>query len=585
MIRKASRISLLILFISALAGCSAIATKPSTKAADKSQQAEGAAQVKAAAAEPAPVETNIAPSMLYQLLVAEIAVQRGQLGVAIENYMTAARMTHDPKTAARAAQIARYAQAYDKAGEAAQILIQSDPNNADARLLYASILMLSGQSSQAVPQYLKMLELSKDKPGKGFNIIANQLVRLPDRSAALSVMAKIVESYPEDPDAQFAYAHLSMRQAKFDQALASLDKALETRPDWSNAVILRARVVALQKGRDDALKYLEEVLEGDLSKNLDVGLSYAKMLVEAKDYEKAMGEFVRLTELAPTNMDIFYPAGVLALQQQHYDLSRKLLTKVMKSGKHYYEANYYLGQVAEQKKETDTAVAHYTKVKRGELYFNAQMRVVALLASKRDFTQAKQRLSSIHTTNEKQQLQLILLQGDLYKEQGKYQQAKQFYTDMLEKMPEETSLRYARALVAEKLGEIDLVESDLQTILQVEPSNAQVLNALGYTLADRTDRYQEALGYIKKALDMEPNDAAIMDSMGWVLYRLGNYQEAISQLRRANDIAKDPEIAAHLGEVLWVSGNKDAAKDVWNTSLKGHPDHKVLLKVMKRFGQ
>lgn len=589
MIRNASRITLFILFITALAGCSAIATKPSAGSQDHAQQSgeapsqsAGAATEKAAKAE---VETNIPPSILYQLLVAEIAVQRGQLDVAIDNYLAVARLTHDPDTAARAAQIARYAQEYDKADEAAQILIQSDPDNADARLLYASILILSGQPDKAVTQYLKMLTLAKDRVGKGFNIIASQLVRMPDRDAALSVMGQIVQSYPDDPDAQFAYAHLAMRQAKFDLALTNLDKALKSRPDWSNAVILRSRILALQKGREAALSYLKEVLQGDLSDNIDVGMSYAKMLVEAKQYEPAMDVFIHLTEVAPDNMDIRYPAGVLALQLQKYDLAQKLLAKVVKSGKHFYEAHYYLGQVAEQKKEIDKAIDHYTRVKRGELYFSAQVRVVALLANKRDFALAKQQLANINTRDEKQALQLILLKGDLFREQGLYKEAKQYYTDMLKKMPNETSLRYARALVAEKLGEIDLVESDLQAILQVEPTNAQVLNALGYTLADRTTRYKEALGYIKKALDMEPNDAAIMDSMGWVLYRLGNYQEAISQLRRANEIAKDPEIAAHLGEVLWVSGNKDAAKDVWNTSLKGHPDHKILREVMKRFGQ
>ena len=590
MIRNASRITLLVGLIMgmvmALAGCGALATKSNAGMSSESEGDSQPVSAQASAEKPAPeVKTNISPSLLYQLLVAEIAVQRGQLGIAISNYLDAARKTHDPDTAARAAQIARYAQDYDKASEAAQILIKSDPDNPNARLLYASILMLSGKPDKAVQQYLKMAQLSKDKPGKGFNVIASQLVRMPDRDIALSVMGKVLGAYSDDPDAQFAYAHLAMRQAKFDLALGSLDKALKARPDWDNAVVLRARILALQKGRAEAIKYLKDILDGDLSDNINVGMSYAKMLVEAKQYKQAMDEFNHLTELAPKNMDIHYPAGVLALQLENYDLAQKLLTKVVKSGEHYYEANYYLGQVAERKKQTDKAIEYYNRVKRGELYFGAQVRVVALLADKRNFTAAGQTLDNINAQNDKQELQIILLKGDLYREQGLFKEAKQYYSDMLKKMPNETSLRYARALVAEKLGEINLVESDLQAILQVEPSNAQVLNALGYTLADRTTRYKEALGYIKKALDMEPNDAAIMDSMGWVLYRMGDYQKAISQLRRANDIAKDPEIAAHLGEVLWVSGNKDAAKNVWNTSLKGHPGHKILREVMKKFGQ
>ena len=170
------------------------------------------------------------------------------------------------------------------------------------------------------------------------------------------------------------------------------------------------------------------------------------------------------------------------------------------------------------------------------------------------------------------------------REAERYPDAKDYYTKVLNAMPNETSVRYARALVAEKLGDLEMVESDLQTILEKEPANAQVLNALGYTLADRTTRYEEALKYIKRAIELEPDDPAVVDSMGWVHYRLGDYNQAIKHLRRANELSKDPEIAAHLGEVLWVSGDKQGALEIWENSLKNNPDDKVLIDVMQRFG-
>ena len=227
----------------------------------------------------------------------------------------------------------------------------------------------------------------------------------------------------------------------------------------------------------------------------------------------------------------------------------------MKLGKRLQETNYYLGQIAEQRNDYDAAINRYSFVRHGEFYFNAQLRIVSVLADQKKFDRSIEHLQTIRVNSSKQRLQLILLEGDLLREAKRYRQAKEFYTKVLDSMPNETSVRYARALVAEKLDEIDLLESDLQTILKQEPSNAQVLNALGYTLADRTDRYDEALSYIQRAIELEPDDAAVVDSLGWVHYRLGNLEESIKHLRRANELSKDPEIAAHLGEVLWVSGD------------------------------
>lgn len=589
MLTKMCHLGLAAVLVAILAGCSGLGIKTAADAdnqapSDVLSSANGEKAGKPVEASKA-VNTEIAPAMLYQLLVAEVALQRGQLGVAVANYLDAAKFSRDPKAAARAAQIARYSKDFDNAIEAASLWVDIEPDNPEAQLTLASIYMHAGQPGKSVAHFTKFISLNKGKSDQGFNLIADQLARVPDRAIAMSVMEQVVQPWKDNPGALFAYAHLAMRQANFDLALSTLDAALDKKPEWVNAIKLRSRILALQRGKDAALKYLNDILQGPLSDNLEIGVTYARMLVEAKQFEAALVQFVRLTELAPKNLDLYYPAGVLALQLEDLDQARSLLSKVAKSGSRHYEANYYLGQVAEQQNKPETAIEHYLQVRRGDLYFNAQLRVVSLLASKKEFADAKQHLLSIRSGNPRQDLQQLLMEGDLLREQGLFPEAKAFYSEQLAKLPNETSLRYARALVAEKLGEIELVESDLQLILKVEPANAQVLNALGYTLADRTNRFDEALGYIKKAMGMEPNDAAIMDSMGWVLYRMGNYEEAIGHLRRAIEVAKDPEIAAHLGEVLWVSGNRDAARDVWQNSLEGNPDHKILIEVIKRFDQ
>ncbi|MCI0506719.1 MAG: tetratricopeptide repeat protein [Gammaproteobacteria bacterium] len=532
------------------------------------------------------LQTDVPAHLLYKLLVAEIAGQRGELNVAIENYTDVARETHDPKVAARATQIALYAKEYDKALEVANLWVTVDPDNADARQNLASIYLQLARPIDAVAQYEKMLTLLHDEqnPGHGFTIIASQLAREPDRELAMSVMDKLVENRQKDPYALFAQAHLAMRQARFETALDTLDKALEIKPDWAGAIILRSRILAMQGARAEALSYLEKVLEDEMKDNMDVGLTYARMLTEARQLDKALVEFIRLAELDEHDVEINYYAGVLALQLNKLDEAQKYLEKVLKLGGRVQETNYYLGQVAEQRGDQQAAMNRYSFVRHGEFYFNAQLRIVSLLADKKDFDAAIEHLQTVRVDNSKQRLQLILLEGDLLREAERYPAAKDYYTKVLDTMPNETSVRYARALVAEKLGELDLVESDLQSILKLEPANAQVLNALGYTLADRTTRYEEALTYIQRALELEPDDAAVVDSMGWVQYRLGNYQNAIQHLRRAAELSQDPEIAAHLGEVLWVSGDKKGAREIWEKSLKENPDDKALMDIMKRFG-
>ncbi len=532
------------------------------------------------------IETDVPPHLIYKLLVAEIAGQRGEMEMAVKNYLEVAQETRDPKVAARAAQVAIYAKDMESALAASNLWVKVDPENAEAHRSLASAYIRMSRPIDAVKHYEKMLELLHDaeNPGHGFSVISSTLAREPDRELSMSVMDKLVQNRQDNPYALFAYAHLAMRQARFEMALEALDKSLEVKPNWGSAVILRSRILAMQGARGEALSYLENVLKGSMSKDIQVGLTYARMLTEARQLEKALDQFKRLADLDKRNVEINYYAGVLALQLQKLDVAEKYLQKVLKLGGRLQETNYYLGQVAEQRKDYDAAINRYSFVRHGEFYFNAQLRVVSVLADQKKFDRSIDHLQTIRVNSSKQRLQLILLEGDLLRESKRLAEAKEFYSRVLDTMPNETSVRYARALVAEKLGEIDLLESDLQTILKQEPSNAQVLNALGYTLADRTDRYDEALKYIQRAIEIEPDDAAVVDSLGWVYYRLGNFEQSIKHLRRANELSKDPEIAAHLGEVLWASGEKEAAMEIWEKSLKDNPDDEALLDVMKQFG-
>ena len=196
---------------------------------------------------------------------------------------------------------------------------------------------------------------------------------------------------------------------------------------------------------------------------------------------------------------------------------------------------------------------------------------------------ARKRLHNIEATSATVKLRLYLAEGDLLRSTNHDQKAFELYSDALLKMPGNSQLLYARALTAEKLEHLDVALQDLKTIVKHEPNNVQALNALGYTLADRTKRYKEALKYIEAAYKLNSTDPAIIDSLGWVYYRMGNHEKALQYLQQAFALLKDPEIGAHLGEVLWVMGKQQQARKVWDEALQTQPQHKALRDVIKRF--
>ncbi len=529
-------------------------------------------------------EGEFSPQVMYQLLIAEVAGQRGEIGVAVANYLAAAKESRDANVAERAARIAIFAQALDQALEAAELWVGLAPNDAEAYQVLAPLLLTFGRAPETVARYEHYIALSADKVDQGFLQIAGQLAQAKSAVAALSVMDQLLAKQQKNPYAWLAHGQLALRQGKLDLAMNSVDKALALKSHWAPAVVMRAQTLSLQGNKDEALAYLEAEREGGLENDTSVGLSYARLLTQTQQLTRARDEFERLAEREPRNAEVHYAAGVLALQLKDLDKAELRLQHVLSLGQRRLEANYYLGRVFEEKGDPEAALKHYFAVRHGEYYLGAQSRAANLLADQGKLTQALEHLHSLRISNDQEQVRVYLVEGELLRKAGKYQEALAFFANKLADMPNDTSLRYARALIAEKANKLSLAEEDLRAIIVREPSNAQALNALGYTLADRTERLDEALGYIKRALAVEPADAAIIDSMAWVQYRMGNNAKAVELLRQALTLIEDPEIAAHLGEVLWKMGNKKDALDVLETALKKNPKHEALLDAMKRLG-
>ncbi|MGZ5260489.1 MAG: tetratricopeptide repeat protein, partial [Burkholderiales bacterium] len=365
-------------------------------------------------------------------------------------------------------------------------------------------------------------------------------------------------------------------------ALEEASAALKLQPDWETAALFHAQALQ-RRSSDDALAFLSTYLKGHPQAK-DARLTYARLLVAAKRYPEARKQFEALVEQFPENGDVTMAVALLAIQANDFDAAETQLKRALESG--YGEpdvARLYLGQISEEGKRYDEALKWYGAVEPGEQYINAQARYAGVLAKQGHLAEAREYLRKVRTDTAQQRVQLTQAEAQLLRDANAYQEAFDLLGEALKKMPDYPDLLYDRAMAAEKVNRVDVLEESLKKLIALKPDYAHAYNALGYTLADRNERLPEAHELIEKALKLSPDDAFIMDSMGWVLYRMGRNHEALDYLQRAYGLRPDGEIAAHLGEVLWADGQQDQARKLWTDALKDNAQNEALQNVIKRY--
>ncbi len=565
-----------VVSVSALSGCSVISKVASPALAQGEQ---------GAAARDGETASALTGDVLYDVVLAEIAAKRGHLQVAIDLYQRLADRFQDAQLAERATRIAYFARDNKKALKAAQSWVRFDPDNMEARQIVTTLLIQEGRQDDALVHLEKILAQSARNAENGFMVIAGLLSRERDKRAALVIMAKLVARHNDDADALFAYSHLALRLGELTTAREAIDKVLDLKPDWTAATVQKARILRSQDKIPLALSFLKEAVARN-PESIELRLLYARMLTDQERLGEAYEQFKYIVKARPDNDDALFATGFIALQLERYQEAEKYLTELKSRGTRGFEVNYYLGRLEELKGNDETATRWYSSISSGEYYINAQIRIAVIMARGGDLLSARGHLNALKVQRPAQALRLYLVEGELLHDAEMYEEAKSVYDQALKEIPDNADLLYARAMVAEKLDQLDVLEADLRAILERDPNNAEALNALGYTLADRTDRLEEARELISRALELRPQDYYIIDSMGWVYYRLGNHDEAIKYLRRALDMKLDPEIAAHLGEVLWVTGKKEEARQVWQRALSlGERKTEIVREVMKKFTQ
>jgi len=385
--------------------------------------------------------------------------------------------------------------------------------------------------------------------------------------------------------------HMQVLQARYeaqlehyDAAMALLDTVMQTDPMLDDVYLVKARILAAQGRQDEASRVISDLLQQQPD-NAALRLQYARMLVEQKKLVEAREQFLMLNRQQPKNPDVILSLALLSIDTKAMDDAERYLQKLIKLDQRVDVANYYLGRIAQSEDKAKLAISYYLRVTSGDYAFDSKLRIAALFAQ---LGRDQESLDKLETLAEQQtewsrRVRVYLTEGEVLRNLHRYKEGFEMYSRALMEKPDDPDLLYARALIAEKVDRIDITEKDLLKVLSTEPENANALNALGYTLADRTGRLKEALDYIKRAAALVPDDPAILDSLGWVSYRLGNMDEALKWLSQAFAKFEDPEIAAHYGEVLWKTNQHAKAREIWQRGRELDAKHPVLLETLKRF--
>ena len=520
---------------------------------------------------------------LYNLLAAEFAGNLGDVETSLKYYSEAAESIEDSRIAARAAYIALYGEDYDETLTALDRWRELEPNSIDMLKMYAIVHLKLEQPEQAAVYVEKILLTSHGSEVEEAMAVKQLLSKEADTEDAYVVLQKLNQRQDKNKHLLVLQSRYAAQLKQYEEAMALLDQVIEIDPSLHEVLIIKARILTAQSKHEEATAIIKQVLD-ELPDNNALRLQYARMLVEQRKMPAAVEQYSILHERLPDDEEISLSIALLYIETQKLDEAVKALEHLIAIDKKVLVANYYLARIKQNQGKDEQALEYYSRVKSGEYAFDAQLRIGVLLAAlgKADEGLAKlEKLAEVHS-DWSLRVKAYLAQGEILRNQRRYKEGVEMYSRALQQKRDDTHLLYARGLMAEKVDRLDMTEADLLKVISKEPDNADALNALGYTLADRTARYKEAQDYIKRAAALVPDDPAILDSLGWVSYRLGEIDEAIKWLSKAFEKLEDAEIAAHYGEVLWHDDQKDKAREVWNKGKAQNADNPVLVETLNR---
>lgn len=560
-----------------------VSTTPKLSSSGSDTSNDDAATIQSAQKErPSVDQSSLSSELIYDTLAGEIASQRGHNETAFTHAFRAAQQSRQASAAERATQLALQAKLKPEAMEATQLWLELDPNSLGAHQIAALLTASLDQRAKTVFHLHEVVRIANQKGQNGYLKAAAIAEKSGTPDQSLDLMQQVIPADTRDPDALYSIALLANQAKQFQLAEQSIRRALQSKPSWPKGTLLLSRTLIVQKRTEEGMQILEQAVQ-QAPDNTSLRLTYAQLLLENQQLEESLKQFEVLNQLNPKNSDILFALGIISSELTHYESAEAYFQRLLKMGKKRAEAHFHLGLIAKKTGNLDQAFQHFYRVD-GSNQADARIQMARILAEKGKLKEAQELLQQLRIKLPQHDIKLYLIEADLLRDDQLYALADAVYNRGLELHPDNPDLLYARALNAADLGEIGILERDLKKIIAQQPDHADALNALGYTLADQTDRLEEAKIYIQKALALKPNSPAILDSMGWVEYRLGNFAQAVKYLQQAASFSQDAEIASHLGEVLWRMDQKDQALEVWRKANELEPENRYIKPVMQRLG-
>lgn len=572
LLKAPQKLSLLAVLLTGLAGCAhngTVAPQAPVEAAP------------AATAEPDEPEDIVygqfSKDSLYALLAAEIAGQRNRFDVALSNYVEQAQATRDAGVIARAMQVAEFLGAHQQAKDMALLWVEVAPNDPDALRAGALQLARAGEHQQAMQLMQQVMNLHGETNFDFLALAASQ-TDTQTRQALLQSLQALRQRHPNNAQLAFSSALLLQQDGQAEEAL----KLLEALPQASASqptVMLQARLLADQGQTDEAVATLQEGLR-NFPDDTRMRLLMARLLVAEDNMEAAAAQFATLVEQNPNDVELLLTLGLVNYEKGDAEAAIEYLERADQLGASNI-ARYHLGLAYQATGQTDRALQAWRSVGPGNEFLTARLHMSQLLAELGRTGQLSEMMQADRSVYPQHALPLYLLEIEALAS-ADVALALQRANQALAEFEGNSDILYTRGLLREQMGDDAGFEQDLRTIIEREPDNAMALNALGYTLADRNERLTEALRLIERARAINPDDPAILDSLGWAHYRLGDLKQAELFLRQAFSLMPDQEVGAHLGEVLWQMGRQQEALKVWEDAMEDGGDNSLIESTRER---